>query len=82
MEGLVIRLKDSVYCRTFKDLSGLVFFSARTCETFFVHHSLKSAINLVEASDEMSIDEFIEHFHDGQLAIVNGLEARGLLVRV
>ncbi|MDG6096154.1 hypothetical protein EXU34_01675 [Alteromonas sp. ZYF713] len=81
-KGLNIRLKDGISCRSFSDMSGLVFFSARTCNTFFVHQSLKRAINLVEASDEMSIDEFIDHFHDGQLAIVNELEARGLLVRV
>ena len=82
MEGPLIRLKDSVYCRTFSDLSGIVFFTARTCETFFVHQCLKRSINFVEADDEMSVDEFIDHFHDGQLTIVKELEARGLLVRV
>ncbi|PRO74415.1 hypothetical protein C6Y40_06525 [Alteromonas alba] len=82
MELAVIRLKDSVYCRNFSDLSGLAFFSARTCQTFFVHQPLKRAINLAKPSDEMSVDEFIDHFHDGQLATVNELEARGLLVRV
>jgi hypothetical protein len=82
MEGQVVRLSENVHCRSFSDMSGLVFFSARTCDTFFVHQSLKRAVNLVEASDEMSVDEFIDHFHDGQLAIVNELEARGLLVRV
>lgn len=78
----VIRLKASVCCRTFSDLSGVAFFSARTCETFFVHQPLKRAINFNETSDEMSVDEFTDHFHDGQLATVNELEARGLLVRV
>jgi len=81
-KGLYIRLKDGISCRSFSDMSGLAFFSARTCETFFVHQSLKRAINLAEPSNEMSVDEFIEHFYDGQLATVNELEARGLLVRV
>lgn len=77
-----IRLNEGVSCRSFSDKSGLVFFSARTCNTFFVHQFLKRAINFAEADNEMSVDEFIDHFHDGQLATVNELEARGLLVRV
>lgn len=82
MEGQVVRLAKYIHCRCFSDMSGVVFFSARTCNTFFVHQSLKRAINLGESPDEMSVDEFIDHFHDGQLATVNELEARGLLVRV
>ena len=57
MEGALIKLKSGVYCRTFSDLSGLVFFSARTCETFFVHQSLKRSVNFSNANIEMTVDE-------------------------
>jgi len=82
MEGALIKLKSGVYCRTFSDLSGLVFFSARTCETFFVHQSLKRSVKFSNANNEMTVDEFIGHFQEGQNSTVDELEARGLLVRV
>lgn len=82
MEGRVIRLNKDVYCRTFMDMSGLVFFSARTCNTFFVHQPLVRTLDFATANDEMCINEFIEHFQDAPITIVEELEARGLLVRV
>ena len=78
----LIKLKSGVYCRTCSDLAGLVFLSARTCETFFVHQSLKRSVNFSNANIEMTVDEFIGHFQEGQNSTVDELEARGLLVRV
>lgn len=82
MEGQIVSLAKDVYCRSFSDLSGLVFFSARTCETFFVHQTLKRSVNFSNANDEMTVDEFIGHFQEGQISTVDELEARDLLVRV
>ena len=74
-----VRLKSSVVCRFFSDLSGCVFFNALNNQTYFVHIQCRESALQIFLESGVTATEFKKLFIEPPEKLIEELKSKGIV---